>query len=165
MTNQNINPELPELLELVEEMHRILMSNNSPNSGSEDVSGQESLNIPPGWELWDSQKHSNSTLLFIETVCLADGCAYAPMRTLVQKVNLDLSKQPKELKCWAMDGDGEWFGFEKLPKTCGSFWQPDNGSICSLFPSQYPTNFTDSWENSLIVRPEYWNELCSNKQA
>lgn len=74
-----------------------------------------------------------------------------------QKFNLDLSKQPEELKYWAMDKDGAWTGFSGMPSKGDFSWCRNDGFSGRLFKSQFPTNYTGSWEDSLIERPENYN--------
>jgi hypothetical protein len=75
-----------------------------------------------------------------------------------QTIDIDLSKQPEELVAWAMDLDGNWFGFTHADLNIGgSIWTDPIGQSHVLFPSQYPT-FKGDWKDSLLVRPEAWGK-------
>lgn len=76
---------------------------------------------------------------------------------ITQTINIDLSKQPKELVAFARHKCGSWSGFNYVPEPLNATWRYDGKIVetCrDLLKSEEPTNCNAHWEDSLLVRPE-----------
>ena len=81
-----------------------------------------------------------------------------------QTINIDLSKQPKELVAFAMDEDRSWNSYDSIPYlVLRGNWGNKDGTSNYLYPSQHP-DYSGSPENSLLVRPEAMNKPTNESE-
>jgi len=126
--------------------------------------------VPAGWErtnfLKAGQLYYVRRLLSdrwkefeVEKSLNVEGIGYEYITQTIN-INIDISKQPEEFVAWAMDDDGRWYAFQRIPKIeDNEYWADTTGDARKLLPSEYPTNhlFKENWKDSLLVRPEAVN--------
>ena len=124
--------------------------------------------VPSGWEIVENGEDIENGYYFnspdfgwkqvVDCSCIRKK---TPNQSDVirQTINIDLSKQPEELKWFAMDKNGAWFGFSKnKPEIYLGVeeWWKANAKSYELFESQHPT-WQGDWKDSLLQRPETVN--------
>ena len=115
--------------------------------------------LPSGWEPCGKQEaeyyfNTNSRRYVKATGRTINSDVFC----IKQTINIDLGRQPPELKYFAIDcRDNRWHGYTNEPTSGLNKWRQD-GLYRALLKSEEPTNYHGSARDSLLVRPETLNE-------